>query len=50
MVSNSLTLIGVSVYWQNVFIGLIIVCGASISAIQAKRSLKASKERGKEAA
>lgn len=50
MVSNSLTLIGVSVYWQNVFIGLIIVCGASISAIQAKRSLKASKELGKEAA
>ena len=40
MVSNSLTMIGVSVYYQNVFIGIIIIIGASISAIQATRSMK----------
>lgn len=40
MVSNSLTMIGVSVYYQNVFIGLIIVIGASVAAIQATRAMK----------
>ena len=40
MVSNSLTMIGVSVYYQNVFIGIVIIIGASVSAIQATRSMK----------
>ncbi len=40
MVSNSLTMIGVSVYYQNVFLGIIIILGASIAAIQATRSMK----------
>ena len=42
MVSNSLTMIGVSVYYQNVFIGIIIIIGASVAAIQAKRAMKIS--------
>ncbi len=40
MVSNSLTMVGVSVYYQNVFLGIIIILGASIAAIQATRSMK----------
>ena len=40
MVSNSLTMIGVSVYYQNVFLGIIIILGASIAAIQATRSMR----------
>ena len=40
MVSNSLTMVGVSVYYQNVFLGVIIILGASIAAIQASRSMK----------
>ena len=42
MVSNSLTMVNVSVYYQNVFIGIIIIVGASIAAIQATRSMKLS--------
>lgn len=42
MVSNSLTMVGISVYYQKVFIGIIIIIGASVSAIQAKRSLRAN--------
>ena len=41
MVANSLTMIGVSVYYQNVFLGIIIILGASVAAIQAARSMKA---------
>ncbi len=48
MVSNSLTMIGISVYYQNVFIGIIIIIGASVAAIQAKRSMKISNVIGKE--
>lgn len=40
MVSNSLTMVGVSVYYQNVFLGIIIILGASIAAIQASRSMR----------
>ncbi len=40
MVSNSLTMIGVSVYYQKVFVGIIIIAGASVAAIQASRSMK----------
>ncbi len=40
MVSNSLTMVGVSVYYQNVFLGIIIILGASIAAIQATRSMR----------
>lgn len=43
MVSNSLTMVGVSVYYQNVFLGIIIILGASIAAIQANRSFKGGK-------
>ncbi|MDD3337760.1 MAG: ABC transporter permease [Lachnospiraceae bacterium] len=34
MVSNSLILIGISVYWQKVFIGAIIIIGTAVSALQ----------------
>ncbi len=50
MVSNSLTMIGVSVYYQNVFLGIIIILGASIAAIQAARSMKTVSASDKEAA
>ncbi|MDO4321897.1 MAG: ABC transporter permease [Lachnospiraceae bacterium] len=42
MVSNSLTMIGISVYYQKVFIGIIIIIGASVAAVQAKRAMKIS--------
>lgn len=48
MVSNSLTMVGVSVYYQNVFLGIIIILGASIAAIQATRSMTAIPETEKE--
>ncbi len=34
MVTNSLILVGISVYWQKVFIGAIIIIGTAIPAIQ----------------
>lgn len=34
MVTNSLILVGISVYWQKVFIGSIIIIGTAIPAIQ----------------
>lgn len=34
MVSNSLILLGISVYWQKVFIGCIIIVGTAISVMQ----------------
>ncbi len=34
MVQNSLILVGISVYWQNVIIGLIIIVGTAIPIIQ----------------
>ncbi|QTL97056.1 ABC transporter permease [Iocasia frigidifontis] len=45
IVSNSLILIGVSVYWQKVFVGGIIIIGTAISAIQSRRAAKLSQER-----
>ena len=38
MVSNSLILFGVSVYWERVVIGAIIIVGTAVSAIQAKNA------------
>lgn len=38
MVSNSLILFGISVYWEKVVIGAIIIIGTAISAIQAKNA------------
>lgn len=48
MVQNSLTMVGISVYYQNVFIGIIIIIGASVAAIQATRSMKIKKAVDKE--
>ena len=42
MVSNSLILLGISVYWEKVFIGAIIIVGTAISAMQAIRASKTS--------
>ena len=42
MVSNSLILLGISVYWEKVFIGAIIIVGTVISAMQAIRASKTS--------
>lgn len=36
MVSNSLILIGIPVYWQRVFTGLIIIIGTAVSVIQSQ--------------
>ena len=41
MVSNSLILVGISVYWQRVFIGAIIIIGTAVSAIQSHSNTKA---------
>lgn len=49
MVSNSLILVGISVYWQRLFIGAIIIIGTAVSAIQS-HSNKKVKAKGKEAA
>lgn len=38
MVSNSLILFGISVYWEKVVIGAIIIVGTAISAIQARNA------------
>lgn len=43
MVSNSLILLGISVYWEKVFIGAIIIIGTAISAMQSTRQLGAQK-------
>ena len=38
MVSNSLIMFGISVYWEKVVIGAIIIVGTAISAMQAQRA------------
>ena len=49
MVSNSLILLGISVYWEKVFIGAIIIIGTAVSAMQAMRASKTSaKKKGVE--
>lgn len=40
MVENSLILLGISVYWEKVFIGAIIIIGTAISAMQAIKATK----------
>lgn len=45
MVSNSLILLGISVYWEKVFIGTIIILGTAISAMQAFRSSKVASKK-----
>ena len=42
MVSNSLILLGISVYWEKVFIGAIIIIGTAVSAMQAMRASRTS--------
>ncbi|MEY8525039.1 ABC transporter permease [Lachnospiraceae bacterium 38-10] len=51
MVTNSLILVGISVYWQKVFIGAIIIIGTAIPAIQTLfGKTKEKKVKGGEAA
>lgn len=50
MVSNSLILLGISVYWQKVFIGAIIIVGTAVSAVQIHAGRKVKTRRKKEAA
>ena len=51
MVTNSLILVGISVYWQKVFIGAIIIIGTAIPAIQTLfGKTKEKKAKGGEAA
>lgn len=50
MVSNSLILLGISVYWQKVFIGAIIIIGTAVSAIQSHAGAKVKTRLKKEAA
>ena len=51
MVTNSLILVGISVYWQKVFIGAIIIIGTAIPAIQSLFGKnKGKKVKGGEAA
>ena len=44
MVANSLILLGISVYWEKVFIGAIIIIGTAISAMQAKKCIEDDRE------
>ena len=51
MVSNSLILLGISVYWQKVFIGAIIIIGTAISVMQShSNTIGKKKTEKKEAA
>lgn len=50
MVSNSLILLGISVYWQKVFVGAIIIIGTAVSAIQSHAGAKVKTRLKKEAA
>lgn len=50
MVSNSLILVGISVYWQKIFIGAIIIIGTAISAMQSNNASKIKTKMKKEAA
>lgn len=49
MVSNSLILLGISVYWQKVFIGVIIIGGTAASAIQSHAGIRMKPRQKKEA-
>jgi len=49
-VSNSLILLGISVYWQKVFVGAIIIIGTAVSAIQSHAGAKVKTRLKKEAA
>jgi len=40
IISNSLILLGIDTKWQNVFVGLIIIIGTAVSAIQTKKTEK----------
>lgn len=40
MVTNSLILVGISVYWQKIFIGAIIIIGTAVSAMKSKNAFK----------
>lgn len=50
MVSNSLILVGIPVFWQRLFIGAIIIIGTAISAIQSHTSSRVKIKMKKEAA
>lgn len=50
MVSNSLILLGISVYWQKVFIGAIIIVGTAVSAVRSHSSNRIKTKVKKEAA
>lgn len=50
MVSNSLILLGISVYWQKAFIGAIIIIGTAVSVLQSHNVKIGSKRNKKEAA
>ncbi|MDD3172730.1 MAG: ABC transporter permease [Herbinix sp.] len=47
MVKNSLILLGISVYWEKVFIGAIIIIGTAISAMQAINATKTADKKMK---
>lgn len=40
MVSNSLIMLGISVYWQRVFVGIIIIAGTGVSVMRSNRVKK----------
>jgi simple sugar transport system permease protein len=37
VISNSMLLIGIDSYWQDLFNGIVILAGVTVSAVQAKR-------------
>lgn len=47
MVSNSLILLGVNVYWQKAFIGAIIIVGTAISVMQSHGGVKTARGKKK---
>ena len=50
MVTNSLILLGVNVYWQKAFIGAIIIIGTAISVMQSHGGIKTPFRRAKKGA
>lgn len=50
LVQNSMILLGIPTTWSDVFVGLVIVVGVSLTALQSKRSSQVKKKSAKEGA
>lgn len=50
LVQNSMILLGIPTTWSDVFVGLVIVIGVSLTALQASRPSRSRKKTAKEGA